>query len=198
MSDQRYETDSAGGVATSSRVVFTRQKAFAEHAFNQLDDSGFFAVTAPGLNSVAVIARHLGSNMLSRWTDFLTTDGEKPTRDRDAELEPFRPDMTPAEHAAARAEVMDTWARGWRVLLETLERLTDDDLARTVTIRAVEHTVALALLRQLDHYAFHVGQVNAIARTIVGTEKWQWFTLAPGETKVFNEKLRSRPQRNQP
>jgi uncharacterized protein DUF1572 len=198
MSDQRYETDSAGGVVASSRVVFTRQKAFAEHAFNQLDDTGFFAVTAPGLNSVAVIARHLGSNMLSRWTDFLTTDGEKPTRDRDAELEPFPANMTPAEAARVRAEVMDTWNRGWAVLLETLETLTEADLARTITIRTVEHSVTLALLRQLDHYAFHVGQINAIARTIVGTENWQWFTLAPGETKAFNEKLRTRQQGNQP
>ena len=197
MSDRRYESDSADGVVASTRTIFTRQKAFAEHAFSQLDDAGFFTVTAPGLNSVAVIARHLGSNMLSRWTDFLTTDGEKPTRDRDAELEPFPADMPPAQAARSRAEVMGTWNRGWAVLLETLDNLTESDLARTVTIRTVEHSVALALLRQLDHYAFHVGQINIIARTIVGTDNWHWFTLAPGESKAFNEKLRARPQANQ-
>ncbi len=198
MSDHRFESDTGGDVVTSCLTIFTRQKAFAEHAFDQLDDAGFFAVTAPGLNSVAVIARHLGSNMLSRWTNFLTTDGEKPTRDRDAELEPFPAAMTDAEAARCRAEVMETWDRGWRALLETLENLTESDLARTITIRTVEHSVALALLRQLDHYAFHIGQINIIARTIVSTDNWQWFTLAPGETKAFNEKLRTRPQGNQP
>ena len=124
MNDHRFESDSGSDVVASCRIVFARQKAFAEHAFDQLDDAGFFAVTAPGLNSVAVIARHLGSNMLSRWTDFLTTDGEKPTRDRDAELEPFPADMPPAEQAETRPRVMENRERGWAALLEPPATLT--------------------------------------------------------------------------
>ena len=103
-------------------------------------------------------------------------------------------DTPPAAKAATRARLMDTGDRGCASLLETLETLTEPDLIRTVTIRTVEHSVALALLRQLDHYAFHVGQIHLIARTIVGTDHWHWFTLAPGESRVFSKKRRTRPQ----
>lgn len=165
------------------RHVFTRQKAFAKHAFTQLDDEGFFRVLAPGLNSVAVIANHLAGNLRSRFTDFLTTDGEKPDRDRDAEFIPPQPS------AAARAEIMARWDAGWSTLFATLNALTPADLHRTVLIRAVPHPVHAAMLRQIDHYAFHVGQINILARMIVGTEYWKWFTLPPGGTKAFNESL---------
>ncbi len=165
------------------RSIFERQKAFAEHAFGQLDDGGFFRVIAPGLNSVAVIANHMAGNMRSRFTDFLTSDGEKPDRDRDSEFASLD------ASTATRATVMDRWDAGWATLFGTLEALGPDDLARTVTIRSVPHTVNAAVLRQIDHYSFHVGQINVIARQVVGTDRWSWFTLPPGGTAEFNRRL---------
>ncbi len=219
MSNAGYESGLAGDLLSCWRAVFERQRAFAEHALAQLDDEAFFAVPSEprrerelararaavgdhpqtggtpvpprsGLNSVAVIARHMGENMLSRWTDFLTTDGEKDTRDRDAELAPFPEPMTPEQRRAARVQVMDVWVRGWATLLATFDSLTEADLSRTVTIRGAPHAVHAAIARQIDHYAFHVGQINVIARQLVGTDRWAWFTLAPGTTREFNERMR--------
>lgn len=183
MSSYAYESELPLDTLAVWRQIFDRQRAFAEHAFGQLDDAGFFRVLAPGLNSVAVIANHVAGNLHSRFTDFLTTDGEKPDRDRDSEF--VVPDPSPA----ARAEIMRRWDAGWATLFTTLDSLTPDDLSRTVLIRAVPHPVHAAVLRQLDHYSFHVGQINVIARQIVGTDRWKWFTLPPGGTKAFNERL---------
>lgn len=164
--------------------VFERQRAFALHAFDQIDDAQFFTILAPGLNSCAIIANHLAGNMRSRWTDFLTTDGEKPNRDRDTEFD------LPVEHTAdERAKIMERFERGWATLLASLDALTPADLSKAIKIRSVEHTVNAAVIRQIDHYSFHIGQINIIARQLVGTENWRWFTLAPGATKAFNEKL---------
>lgn len=181
----RFETGGEGGVINAYRQVLSRQKLFAEHAFNQLDDAGFFGSPGEGLNSVAIITRHIAGNLASRWTDFLTTDGEKQTRDRDAEFE-----LT--EHTPdSRAQIMQAWELGWSRVLGTLDSLTDDDLIKVVTIRTVPHSVPLAIARSLDHIAFHVGQINVIARLYVGTDSWEWFTLPPGGTKAFNEEMRS-------
>lgn len=192
MTNARFSENTQTDAVESARTVFIRQKAFAEHAFTQLDDPAFFATLAPGLNPVAVIARHMAGNLLSRWTDFLTADGEKQARDRDAELAPYPADLTPPERAAARSQIMADWGSGWTALFSALDQLTEADLARTVTIRTVEHSVALAIMRQLDHYAFHVGQINLIARALVGTDNWKWFTLPPGTTAEFNQQLRNR------
>lgn len=190
MTDAKFTNDSSFGPVASARTVFARQKAFAEHALDQLSDEQFFTAIAPGLNSPAVIVRHLAGNLFSRWTDFLTSDGEKPTRDRDAEFD--APHPAPGERAAVRAQIMQQWEGGWAVLLAAFDGLAEADIARTVTIRTVEHSVAHAIARQLDHYAFHVGQLNVIARFMVGTDRWQWFTLPPGGTRAFNEQLRNR------
>lgn len=193
MTDARFESGLPADLLSSWRAIFERQRAFAEHAFIQLDDEQFFeASPASGLNSVAVIARHMGGNMLSRWTDFLTTDGEKPMRDRDAELAPFAA-MTPGQRGAARAEVMEGWSRGWAALFSALDALTETDLSRTVTIRGAPHSVHGAIARQLDHYAFHVGQINLIARMLVGPGDWKWFTIPPGGTRAFNDQMRRGP-----
>ncbi|MBL4697419.1 MAG: DUF1572 family protein [Phycisphaerales bacterium] len=166
------------------RQVFTRQRAFATHAFDQLDDAQFFTILAPGINSCAIIANHLAGNMLSRWTDFLTTDGEKASRDRDQEFD------HPTQHTADdRAKIMTRFDQGWATLFGALDALTNDDLNKAITIRSVEHTVNAAVIRQIDHYSFHIGQINIIARQLVGTDHWQWFTLAPGTTKAFNKEL---------
>lgn len=164
--------------------VLERQRAFAHHAFDQLNDEQFFAVLAPRLNSCAVIANHLAGNMVSRWTDFLTTDGEKPTRDREHEFE------APVERTAGeRAKIMQRFEQGWKTLFESLNQLTQADLSKVVKIRNVDHPVHAAVVRQIDHSSFHIGQINIIARQLVGTEHWQWFTLAPGATKAFNQQL---------
>ncbi|MBX3323428.1 MAG: DUF1572 family protein [Phycisphaeraceae bacterium] len=165
------------------RQVFERQQAFAEHAMKQLDDEGFFRAPGPGMNSIAIIVQHMAGNMLSRWTDFLTTDGEKPSRDRDAEF------IAPEPTSSSRAALMARWNTGWAALSATLDALTPADLGRIVPIRSVPHPVHAAIARQLDHYAYHVGQINLIARLIVGTDRWQWFTIAPGATSAFNAKL---------
>jgi len=166
------------------RQVFERQKYFGEHAFNQLSDEQFFTILAPGLNSCAIIANHIVGNLHSRWTDFLTTDGEKANRDRDAEFEP------PTEHTQQeRSQIMDRWEQGWTTLFGTLDSLVADDLTKIVTIRKVDHPVHAAVLRHIDHYSFHIGQINIIARQLVGTDQWKWFTLAPGTTKAFNKEL---------
>ncbi|MBO6512895.1 MAG: DUF1572 family protein [Phycisphaerales bacterium] len=164
--------------------VFQRQKAFGEHAFNQLADDQFFTILAPGLNSCAIIANHIGGNLLSRFTDFLTSDGEKPTRDRESEFAP------PSEHTKqARDEVMLRWERGWETLFDTLGSLRAEDLNSIVQIRKVDHPVHAAIARAIDHYSFHIGQINIIARQLVGTADWEWFTLAPGATEAFNRSL---------
>ncbi|MGJ8636744.1 MAG: DUF1572 family protein [Phycisphaerales bacterium] len=164
--------------------VFQRQKAFGEHAFNQLSDDQFFTVLAPGLNSCAIIANHIAGNLLSRFTDFLTSDGEKPTRDRESEFAP------PSERTKqARDEIMKRWERGWETLFDTLGSLKTEDLNTIVQIRKVDHPVHGAVARAMDHYSFHIGQINIIARQLVGTDSWEWFTLAPGATEAFNRKL---------
>ncbi len=185
--DAEYSRGLGGDPVDVIASIFERQKAFAEHAFDQLHDEGFFRVLDPGLNSVAVIARHMAGNLASRWTDFLITDGEKPTRDRDAELAVLDP--VPDERAVVRAEVMRDWRAGWSVLFDTLASLSADDLKKTVLIRSKPHTAFAAALRQIDHYSFHVGQINIIARQIVGTDRWHWFTVAPGGTAELNRRL---------
>lgn len=168
------------------RKGFARQKAQAERVFAQLEAPEWHARLDAGANSVAVLARHLAGNLRSRYTDFLTTDGEKPDRDRDSEF------VVPEPSPQARAAVMARWDAGWSALFATLDALTPADLHRTVLIRAVPHPVHAAVLRQIDHYAFHVGQINVIARMVVGTEHWKWFTIPPGGTRAFNERLMGR------
>ena len=186
MINATYSESVSGDIVQGWLEVFRRQKAFAEHAFDQLDDSGFFASPGDGLNSVAVIAQHLAGNLKSRWSDFLSSDGEKDWRDRDAEFNPPKPS------AEGRAALMREWEQAWRCLFEALESLAPADIDKEVTIRGVSHAVHAAVARQLDHYGFHVGQINVIARMHVGSDNWKWFTIAPGGTKAFNQAMRKR------
>ena len=188
MTDARYQTGLSGGMLETWAAVFQRQKAFAEHAFTQLDDERFFRAPSEGMNSVAIIAQHIAGNLRSRFTEFLTTDGEKPWRDRESEFAVET--SNPIELVALRAEVMASWESGWVILLDLLGSLKSDDLCKTVTIRGVPHTAHAAIIRQLDHYAFHIGQINVIARLLVGSDNWQWFTIPPGESGTFNDEMR--------
>jgi hypothetical protein len=147
--------------------VFRQYKELGERAMDQLEPAQLAATLDAESNSVAVIVRHLAGNMRSRWTDFLTTDGEKPDRDRDSE---FQLDPT-----TTAAEVRGWWEEGWACVFAAIEPLRPEDLLRTVTIRGVPHTVLEAIDRQIAHYAYHIGQIVQLARHYAGA---RWETLS--------------------
>jgi hypothetical protein len=165
------------------RREFRSLRKQAEKALAQVDDGAFFAEQSADANSMAVVVKHVGGNLRSRWREFLTTDGEKPDRDRDREFV-ILPDDT-------RDLLMRRWAEGWSILEGTLERLTPDDLSATVQIRSEPHTVVKATLRSLTHTAGHVGQIVMAAKEAAG-ERWQTLSIPRGESESFNEKLRER------
>lgn len=157
---------------------FHRLRRLAEDALAQMRTEDFFASPADGDNSAAVIVKHVGGNMISRWTDFLTSDGEKPNRNRDAEFI--------IEVSDTRERLMEMWQRGWTLLFEALAPLSDADLARTVTIRGESLSVLQAIGRQLTHYAYHVGQIVYVAKHYRGSE-WQSLSIPVGRSKEFNQ-----------
>lgn len=149
-------------------------KAQADRALAQIRDPDLFAVIGPESNSIAVIMKHMSGNMRSRWTDFLTSDGEKPDRDRDSEFE-LTGDDTPARIRAR-------WEDGWQLVLTTIGSLAPADLQRTVYIRREPHTVLEAINRQLTHYAGHVGQIVYVARHNAGPA-WVTLSIPKGRSK---------------
>ena len=144
-------------------------KAQAEKAIAQIDESQFFALLDEDANSIALIMKHVAGNMRSRWTDFLTTDGEKPDRHRDTEFE--------QEGGDTRDAIVARWNAGWEVLFHALSSLNVDDLAKTVTIRNEPHTVVQAINRQVSHYSAHVGQIVLLAKHFAGP-RWQTLSIA--------------------
>jgi len=148
-----------------------RHKELADKALAGLADDAFFRRPAEHVNPIALIVKHLAGNLDSRWTDFLTTDGEKPTRDRDAEFV--------LAAADTRGSLMAAWDRGWRAILSTVGGLTPADLSREIAIRGEKHTVQQALLRGLDHATYHVGQILYVARLFAPDRPW--LTIAPGK-----------------
>jgi hypothetical protein len=154
---------------------FRRQKDWAEQGFGQLEsDEEFFKKPGEHSNSVAIIVKHVAGNLKSRWTDFLTMDGEKPWRDRDGEFV-----IAPGD---TRERLLAAWGEGWAALFDTLGGLREDDLLKRVTIRREEHTVLQAIHRSLTHTAYHAGQVLYVAR-LVKKDGWRWVTVAPGQSK---------------
>jgi hypothetical protein len=142
-------------------------KVQADNAMAQVEDGQFFALLDPDANSIALIVKHVAGNMRSRWTDFLTTDGEKPDRHRDTEFE--------RESADTRQAIMARWDAGWELLFATIQSLQPGDLGRTVAIRGEPHTVVQAINRQLSHYSAHVGQIVLLAKHYAGPA---WKTLS--------------------
>lgn len=138
-----------------SLTVFRNYKKMAERAMEQVSDEHLFAVLDGEMNSIAIIVKHMTGNMRSRWTDFLTTDGEKPDRDRDGEF------VAPP---ATREALLEMWDRGWSYVFEALEPLSDADLTRAIMIRGEPHSVMQAITRQLTHYACHAGQIVFLAK----------------------------------
>ncbi len=159
-------------------TTFRTQKKLAERAIAQLDDAALHRSLHAETNSIAIIMKHMAGNMISRWTDFLTSDGEKPGRQRDSE---FIDDFT------TRQSVIDHWERGWKTLFDTLESLTPNDLTKTVTIRGEPHSVIRALLRQIDHYGYHVGQIVLVARILAGPD-WTTLSIPRGGSDEYNQR----------
>jgi hypothetical protein len=157
--------------------TFEANKRWADRAIEQVPDDRLHLPLDSNTNSITVIMKHVAGNLLSRWTDFLTSDGEKPWRNRDDEfVDSFR----------SRSEVLEYWERGWACLLATLRNLKGADLEKTVVIRGEPHSVPLALERSLGHTCYHVGQIIQVARIHAG-EKWNTLTIPKGESEQFNK-----------
>ncbi len=150
-----------------SLTIFRHYKRLAERAIEQISDADLFTELGPETNSIAVIVKHLAGNMRSRWTDFLTTDGEKPDRNRDSEFE--APSQT-------RTQVLELWEQGWKCLFSAIEPLADAELTRTIFIRGEAHSVMQAINRQVAHYQYHIGQIVLLARHFAG-DRWQSLTI---------------------
>ena len=153
-------------------------KKLADKAIAQLKDDEMFKALDEEGNSVAVIMKHMAGNMFSRWTDFLSTDGEKPNRNRDSEFV--------IEPQTTQYDVVDYWERGWRCVIEAIEALTTDDLLKTVSIRGKQHTVLQAINRQLMHYPNHIGQIIFLAKHFRGGE-WATLSIPKNKSVDFNE-----------
>lgn len=162
---------------------FRKQKAWAEHAAGQVPDDRLHVAVAPGTNPVSVIMKHLAGSLRSRFTDFLTTDGEKPWRQRDREF---------VVGHEPRERLMAIWEEGWSAALGAVGSLREEDLGRVVTIRGEPHTVAQAVTRAVAHCAYHTGQIMLVSRMLVGSEGWRWATIAPGKSEEFREQMERR------
>lgn len=175
-------------VTDEFRRGFAQYRKLAEDALAQVDDDGFFASPGPETNSLAIIVKHIAGNLRSRWTDFLTTDGEKADRARDGEFI-----ITEAD---TRAALMERWKAGWALVDEQLGPLTDADLGRTVTIRWAPLTVLAALQRQLTHAAYHVGQITMLARHYASD--WTSLSIPVGQSDAYNAGMREKAEAKGP
>jgi hypothetical protein len=162
-----------------AKAIFHQYKRLAEGAMAQVSDEQLCATLDPEMNSIAVIVKHMAGNMRSRWTDFLTTDGEKPSRNRDSEFD---------EPPATRTELMALWDDGWRCLFTALEGLTDADLVRTITIRGEAHSVMQAINRQVAHYPYHCGQIIFLAKHLQSAN-WKSLSVPRKQSAEFNRRV---------
>jgi hypothetical protein len=156
-----------------ARRILGGYKRLAEEALAQIADEDLSRVPDAESNSIAIIMQHISGNQRSRFTDFLTSDGEKPDRRRDREFEPA---------TAAREQLLEAWDRGWQIVFAAIESLTPPDLLRTVTIRGQPHTVLQAIERQLTHYAYHVGQIVFLAKHWKGST-WRSLSIPKGKSQ---------------
>jgi hypothetical protein len=162
-----------------SIAVFRYYKKLAERAMAQVNDEQLFAVLDGEANSIAIIVKHMAGNMRSRWTDFLTADGEKPTRNRDSEF---------VEPPVTREALLSEWEHGWATMFGALEPLADADLARTITIRGEAHSVMQAINRQLAHYPYHVGQIVLLAKHFA-SDHWDSLSVPRNQSAEFNRRV---------
>jgi hypothetical protein len=159
-----------------SVAIFRQYKSLGDRAMAQVSDEQLFLALDQESNSIAIVVKHMAGNMRSRWTDFLTADGEKPSRDRDSEF---------VDPPATRAALLDQWENGWCLLFDALDPLTDADLGRTVFIRGEAHSVMQAINRQVAHYAQHVGQIVLLAKHHAGG-RWQSLSVPKNKSAEFN------------
>ena len=160
-------------------AVFRYYKLLAERAMVQVTDEQLFTVLDEECNSIAIIVKHMTGNMRSRWTDFLTTDGEKPNRNRDSEF---------VDPPATREALMKDWEDGWHCVFAAIEPLTDADLGRTITIRGEAHSVMQGINRQVAHYSHHAGQIVLLAKHFA-CDHWQSLSVPRNKSAEFNRKV---------
>jgi hypothetical protein len=161
---------------TSVKKQFAYYKSLGEKTFEQLTDQQLHWQYNPESNSVAMIVNHMAGNMISRWTDIFTTDGEKPTRNREAEFAPSNP---------TRQTISNTWEQGWKCLFDTLDELNTDNLNKIIYIRNQGHTVMEAINRQLAHYPYHVGQIVFLGKMLCN-ENWASLSIPRGQSENYN------------
>lgn len=171
----------------SVKKQFEYYKLLGDKTFSQLSEEDLFWQYNEESNSIAIIVKHLWGNMLSRWTDFLTSDGEKEWREREAEFE---------NDIASFDELNEKWEEGWTCLFNALNSLGKDNFDTTIYIRNLGHTVVEAINRQLAHYAYHIGQLVFIGRMIQG-EKWESLSIPKGKSGEFNKEKFSKPKRRE-
>lgn len=162
-----------------SLSLFHYYKKLGEGAIEQVSDEQLFATLDPEMNSIAIMVKHIAGNMRSRWTDFLTSDGEKPDRNRDTEFE---------QPPSTRTELLKIWNDGWERVFSALEPLSNSDLERTVTIRGEPHSVMQAINRQIAHYAYHVGQIVFLAKHL-NASGWKSLSVPRNKSAEFNRKV---------
>ena len=163
-------------------TLFHQYKQLSENAIAQVTDEQLFIVLDAEMNSIALIVKHMAGNMRSRWTNFLTSDGEKPDRDRDSEF------VDPPE---TREAVLALWDQGWRCVFAALEALHEADLNRTITIRGEPHSVMQAINRQVAHYAYHCGQIVLLAKHLKADE-WKSLSVPRNQSAEFNRSVVAR------
>ncbi len=163
----------------SALFEFRRYKSYGDRTFSQLTEQELHWRLSPNDNSIAIIIQHLAGNMLSRWTNLLTEDGEKKWRERDEEFETGQ---------QSKAALIALWNTGWECLFEALEGLDASNINNKINIRGEAHAIPAAINRQLAHYASHVGQIVFIGKAIKGQD-WQTLTIAKGKSKMFNKKM---------
>lgn len=169
---------------SSSRKQFEYYKTLGERSIQQLKDEQLFWQYNEASNSIAIIVKHLWGNMLSRWTDFLSSDGEKEWRQRDAEFEADIKDRT---------ELLEKWNAGWQCLFTALDSVNEDNFEQTIYIRNMGHTIVEAINRQMAHYAYHIGQIVYIAR-MAQDQDWQSLSIPKGDSKRYNAEKFAKPQ----
>ncbi|HEX4809229.1 MAG TPA: DUF1572 domain-containing protein [Bryobacteraceae bacterium] len=162
-----------------SLALFRYYKGLAEKAIAQVTDEQLLAVLDDEMNSIAVVIKHMAGNMRSRWTNFLTTDGEKPDRDRDSEF---------VDPPATREALLAFWNQGWECLFTALEPLSEQDLQHTVTIRGEAHSVMQAINRQIAHYSYHCGQIVLLAKHFKHSD-WQSLSVPRRQSAEFNQRV---------
>ena len=172
---------------TNIKKQFEYCKYLGDKTFSQIPEEKLFWKYNEESNSIATIVKHLSGNMISRWTDFLTTDGEKDWRIRESEFD---------NEISSKKELLDTWEKGWDCFFTALESLTQEDLSKEIFIRNMGHSVSEAINRQLSHYPYHIGQIVFIGKMITNQD-WESLSIPRGDSEKYNQEKFSKPKRKE-